>query len=977
MVAITNNETLRVSDLLDQINLYKFNPSNIQRIVLQHLRDVTDGNIDIVDPTNPFVFLLESSAISTAAAMMTNETNTRRQYPAAAQTAEDIYIHMSDMDFIDRFATPAITKFSFMMDLNDLISKMVIESSTNSKKITIPRNTEFVVADTTFSLQYPIDVRQLSHGGLQIVYDTDETSPLQSLQSNIIDYSIRTDSEGTEWLYFEFDVYQMSVNSITMPLSTSTNFNQNFDITHSFYYARVYFQSTANPNVWNEIYTTHTDQVYDNTKATAVLKVTDKNINVNIPQIYLNSGLIQGTLRIDIYETKGELKMVMSNYPISAFTTKLRAIDKFKDSTPYSSIVSTINYIAYCTKTIVGGTSELGFESLRTKIINNSIGTHNLPITNIQIESSLEKQGYQIVKNIDIVTNRVFLATKALPTPFDEKLVTAGSASIETLIISMANAILLEGVRDNGLRITFTPDVIYKNNSGIINVFPKSQLDTLLNLPVDNIAENVTSSNYLYTPFHYVLDNTSEEFEVRPYYLDSPLIDALRFISQNDTTGYQVNTQSYNIERIINGYKLSIVTKSNKDFIELDDNNVFVQLSYIPTNEQARAYINGVLTNKTQDGERLYTFDITTNFDIDNKDNIILDSFFMFTEDYKETGSQLNNSFDILYSTNNGMPNTWVTDNSDKLIGKFLLPDNTVGITNENIRIVFGYSLKTLWARSRSVVSSAPYLRHTVDIPWLYEKDVYETDPVTGATLTIDAEGNVSYNIIHAVGDPVLKEDGSALIRYQVGDIVLDSDGKPISSDTLSIVRQLDMMFIEGTYYFATDSSSSKYRTDMTNTIVGWLKDDLTRMTGTLLEQTRLYFYPKKSMGQISVMIDSGQIITIEAGQYFNVQMFVPTVTYNNSNLRDALVRNTIKTIDNMLKAATISISAITSELRVNYGSDVVSVKLTGLGGTRNLETLTVMNDSDRCSIRKRLSKLPDGKLIVTEDVTCEFIQVY
>ena len=64
----------------------------------------------------------------------------------------------------------------------------------------------------------------------------------------------------------------------------------------------------------------------------------------------------------------------------------------------------------------------------------------------------------------------------------------------------------------------------------------------------------------------------------------------------------------------------------------------------------------------------------------------------------------------------------------------------------------------------------------------------------------------------------------------------------------------------------------------------------------------------------------------------------------------------------------------MTSSLREIYGEDVYGLQVSGLGGIRNIQMFTVLEDSDRCSIRKRLTALPDGKLIVQESVDVEFV---
>lgn len=975
MAAITVNTDYTASALLQDVLKVKTNPSAIQQVILEHLKNVSSGAVNIVDPTNPFVFLLEASCINTSAFINEHMVLNRRQYAAAAQTPEDVYLHMSDKDFIDRFATPATTQYSFMFLKSDLINNMIYESSTNSRKITIPRNTEFVVNEVTFSLQYPIDIRELSHGALLIAYDTDVTTPLQNLTTNIIEFETRTDSSGIEWIYFEVDVAQFKIKSYLNPITPAITYSQDLDLTDSFYYARVYYQDSTNVGVWKEIYTTHTDQVYDIKKPTAVLKVVDKTLNVMIPQIYVTNDLVKGTMRVDVYETKGEINIIMENFAISAFTTVLRSIDTDRDSNVYTNATANSTFIAYTAKVVSGGTAALTFEKLRDRVIRNSIGEHVLPITNVQIQSSLEKKGYDIVKNVDLVTNRIFLATKTLPTPFDEKLITAGAASVETLIISMRQAIENTGVKNNGSRITLTPDLIYKNKAGVISIVPKTQVDYLINQTPDVISAAVTGANYLFTPFYYVMDNTSEEFELRPYHLDKPEAISLRFNSQNETTNLQINTATYSITNNDTSYILTIVTKSNQAFQDINDSNVFVQLSYIPINEVARAYINGTLVGRTDSNERIYQFTLGTNYDIDNKDNLIFDTFKMFTNTTVSTSSPLLNNFDILYSTNSGYASTWAPDTTDSLLGRFLLPSDIVGVTHENIKLRFGYSLKTLWARSRSVVASAAFVTHQVDVPWLYEKDVYAMDPITGSNFSFDVNGDISYTILHTAGTPVLDSNGDPVMKYRVGDIVTDASGNPVVIDTNSIVRQIDLMFIEGAYFFATDNAAIRYREEMVNTVVSWLTVDLDLMSQNLLEQTRIYFYPKKSMGTINCMIEDGKTVFIEAGQYFNVQLYVKDNVYKNSELRFALTKATIKIIDTALKSNTISVSQITSLLRNSYGNDVVSVKLTGLGGASNLETLTILNDSDRCSIRKRLVKLPDNKLIVEEDVTCEFIR--
>jgi len=960
-----------VAALLNNVIQYQYNPCAIQTAVLQTLSDVTDGKITIVDPTNPFVFSLESSAVLTSAFLSQNETNTRKQYPAVAQTPEDLYLHMSDVDYIDRFAIPSKTKFSILLPKDETLNKMVADPTTGIRKIVIPRNTFFTIADTDFSIQYPIEICQLAHGGLQVIYDATVASPLQALSTNVIDFEIRK-VLGGEYIYFEFEVQQFNIISNTSSLNSATDFKLDISLVDQYYYTRVYAENSD--GTWSEIKTTHTDQVYDIYKPTAVIKVVDKLVTVSIPQIYTGTEMLKRGVRIDVYQTKGVFNLMLSEYPFNSFIATWLAIDN-NDNNEYVAPLKTFrSVIPYSDATVSGGSNGMTFEELRTQVITNAIGAPSLPITNAQIETNLKINGYNIVKNIDNISNRTFLATKGMPAPKDEKLITAASASIETLSITINELVTIGSVINNNTSVTITPDTIFRDNNGIVSPVSDNELNTVLNLTVDQRAIAVTNGNYLYTPFHYVLDMTGDEFDSRPYYLDSPEIITKLFNSENDTTLIQVNTGAFSINKNANGYTIIITTKSGDVYKALPDDEVQVQMAFIPVGEKDRAYINGVLIGMTAEDERIYSFDFSTTFNIDSSNYLSLEKFFLYTEEERLTKTPLVNDFDIIYTTTSAMPSQWLSSDIDQVLGAFLLPLKAVGITHETLRVKFGYALDTLWSRSRSVVSSLPYKTWDVDVPMTHEADVYERDAVD-SIVTFDANNNPIINILHAKGSQVLDRDGNVIYKHRIGDVVLDSNGNPTYIDTRNMIRQLDIMMIEGVYWFATDQIAVDYRNLLTQSVVTWLSNDLTNIDKKLLEKTNIFFYPNTNMGRINVMVNSGIIKAIDARQTFTVYLSVSKLVYDDSALREKLTSTTINVINDELKNTTVSLDGITSALRKQYGTDVVSVLVSGLGGSNNYPVITVMDNSQRCSIGKRLTITGDNNLIVEENIDISFIK--
>src|SRR5690606_1589448 len=116
---------------------------------------------------------------------------------------------------------------------------------------------------------------------------TDKTNPLRELTTNIINWDVRKIAPtGDEWLYLEVDTEQFRIDTYKEELTGAVGFNRTYTYIDDFYFVRVWNKSNLTNNEWKEIQTTHTDQVYDVKKPTAVIKVNGSNrsVNVYIPQ---------------------------------------------------------------------------------------------------------------------------------------------------------------------------------------------------------------------------------------------------------------------------------------------------------------------------------------------------------------------------------------------------------------------------------------------------------------------------------------------------------------------------------------------------------------------------------------------------------------------------------------------------------------------------------------------------------------------
>jgi hypothetical protein len=954
---------------------YIANPTACQRRALAEFEARSGGTHVIVDPSNPFMFLCEAATTTASAAALEIAANMRRVYPSMALSDDEVYDHMSDADYVGRFATPATGQFKVWLRRDEVYQRAVETGTGGIRKLTIPRNTEFHVAQTTFTMQYPIDIRIMSHDGLNVVYDTEILSPLQTLSTNQVTWTTVTlGSAGEVYLELTIPADQFQITSYTNKLLNAGSFSRTYTLTDQFYHARAYY-SDLNGN-WIEMATTHSDQVFDPFKPTLLLKLAGDKLTATIPTIYLTQQLVNTEMRLELYLTKGPIEMSLSGVAPNSFSATYK--DLARTGLDIYSVPMTVfsDYGIGSALDVNGGTNAIGFIALRDRVITNALGAANLPITSPQLTTHLADRGYSMVEQIDQVTNRQYQATRLLPTPSDGSLISGAGSSIQTLVASLTELATFDYcVSSNGDRCTLLPNALYSYVNGVTSLVPEAVVQQLLALPVDVRARRVNESSYLYSPFHYVLDIADNHFHLRPYYFDNPAIVTKSFISENDSTGVDVTVANYEIQRVDGGYAVLITCASGDSWKLLEDDNAHCQLSFVPAGERDRAYQNGTLVGVTEGLERVYSFFIGSAFDVDASDNLIINTFQMYDQGARNHGLPLLHEFDVMFAAT-GLTGTGITySDIDTDLGVQLLPADTVGISRERLNVRVGYSLDGLWAAARSVVGSEDYQRYTADVPWLYEQDVFLRDPQTGAiVVTIDDDNKVVYTYLHRRGDPILDQNNQPTYKYRAGDVVIDADGKPVAISSRKMIRHSDIMMFDGVYWFATDAAATAYRDSLPRTIVTWLEQDIAAVNQYLLEQTKLYLYTQSTIGSVPVTVGEGKSTTINAAQSFEVVYYVNGATYRDAELRASLERTAVSVIDAALRNPVVALNEITTSLTTLAGNDIIGVSITGLGGDDAYTTVTLRDDSARLAIKRIAVDKADGTITVRDDVAVSFI---
>lgn len=989
---IETNENDRDTQLLQaslsHVIQYGTSPAALQRDALNLISKVLDNELGLISAENPIAMILEMSAIQTAGSIGRSWLLARQQYPVSAQTHDDLYPHIADLDWIGVFALPSSGEFVLSFDYNEVVEMMTPLEDGSGDLLRIPRGMRIEVADMDFLCDYPINIMRLKNGSIRVTYDTDIMSPVQSLSSNVVKSNIYYPFKETPRLILNVEMVQLREIQMVESLTSGTNakFSRTFD--DFFMYARVFHGSNATG--WKEMKTTHSPDVYDPYVPTAVLKLIenadDFTLDVTIPKVYNtqinDNGQLMSSLgsriKILIYTTVGELQLNLASYDSNQFNYDFypsgeskRDYDGMGDySAPLKSVKSVV---VHSKSHISNGRDPLTFEELRERVINNTVGPNDIPISHLAIEDKAQDDQFRIVKSVDYVTNRAYWAVRDMPQPTQEELLTAASASVEIVNTTITDLLSTGTVIDNGQHVTITPDTVYEMINGRIRVLSKTEIERIESLSTENRAKEVNTREFFYSPFHYQLDMKNETVKIRPYYMDNPQANEKNFLGVNAKVPFSVTISNYMIYRSEEGYRVRCELKSNDAFKRLEDHKVWAQLKVLPYGDDVYSYIAGEMIGRTQEGEFVFEFPLATSFDFDEDNSLILNNASMTSGNVVPIPIALENTFRILIGNYGDTPN-WSRVQIDNEIGYHLVDeDDAKAVVMESINVRLGHYLEYLWARARTYADEISYQRYTEDVPLLYTEDQYEADPVTGSIVNV-VNGQVRYNITHRAGEQVVDTHGNLVFKHRSGDVKLDSNGQPMVKEPRAISRRLEMMMVDGVYRFANNALATEYRNEIVETFLDWITDDLAKLNEKTLEQTKIYFYPSATLGNIKVMYNNGVETYIPAAQSIIVDLTVAPQVYTNEDVLEKIRESTVGILNEHLKKVTVSKSNIIKSLVEEYGDDVIGVDIRNLGGVTRIVSFTVVDNGKHCTLRKKLTVESDELLSVGVDVTFNFI---
>lgn len=967
------------------IDSLQADPIACMSLALRTLEKDTNGEVRIIDPSNPFVFLMETSVVLYANSLDRQVTALTRQYVANARNWDDLFRHMSDKDYDGIFSNPGQAPIMFFLDIDEIMEKAIpVGDGSGDRKLTISRNSQILTSGVKFTLLYPIDIIVTNFGTITVKYDVTNKNPLQNIPDLVIPTEIRK-SNRSSYLYFELPVPQLEISSTMSSITATQGLKRSIKFSDKFYYLRAFMRNDEDAG-WQEIMVKHNPIVLNNDKVTLSVKVDQLNqqLTAEIPQVYKNNNLLKDNLRIDIYTTQGEINIPLFNINDSFFKASWRdheAIYPNKFSAPMSTFN---NYKIASDGYAVGGTNGLTFAQVKEKVVNRSTITEGKPISNNQINQQMALDGFSLSLALDNSTDREFLATKELSLP-----TVVETTSIGSLTTTHASTIhdMIQNrysVRDNGQQITTLPAALFELIDGKLQMVNDDEMLSLVEQTtanVDAVVNVINGRKFFYCPYFMVHAFSNDQYTVKPYRLDAPKILTKSIENENNLLGFSSNIISYNIQvdKDYAGYSIYVQLNPSDTLKELPIEDLKLQMRISDENDRYFYWFNGELvtplspeTGKPADDYYVYRFTLPTNWEITEDEEILIGDF--------KIPFKLNGNADIFTIIRKSGLGAGFRTEMDTRINARLFDDWTISnstdyycLIQERVNIVLGRHLKYLWRRYRPVVEETQYLRYSEDVLGFWEENVYVKDFWGNPKFDL-VNGELVYEIIHRKGDPKLDEFGEQIVLHRAGDVRLDENLEPMVMNGLNgIMRHYDIVLLDGKYYFTNHAKTITYRESVKDELDGWL-DIISTMNGELLERTTLFVHPKITEGNVRMLLDGGVEAYLPSAQSLSITYTVDERVNSNIEITDDIKKATVSTIQKRLSGyQTISLSDLNKDLKDQMGDWIIGVKIEGFLGGR-YDTTTVLDSSIALSIPKRLAITTNLDLVVENDIDINFV---
>jgi hypothetical protein len=292
-------------------------------------------------------------------------------------------------------------------------------------------------------------------------------------------------------------------------------------------------------------------------------------------------------------------------------------------------------------------------------------------------------------------------------------------------------------------------------------------------------------------------------------------------------------------------------------------------------------------------------------------------------------------------------------------------------LSKEQFTCNLGDNLEYLWNRMHIVYSSRPYKVYPYDIYLTYTEDVYEVFSNGTTVKVVDNNGSITTyrNKLHSAGDIVLDSDGKPIILHKAGDIILDDNNLPILDTLGGMYRYIDVFMLEYEYYVANSNAYVNYLKLSLDTIYNWITNPLAVLNKNVLENTIIQYKPNRVSKPVEIYINN---------VVYNTNYIIkPTVTLYTT--KDTVTATELETytdrvgriLHKHLDTVTINKTNIENDIIADLGTDIKGADISGLdSAVGNLKMFELADVSNRITLGKVLTYNKSKEYVVKYNIT-------
>lgn len=958
--------------LINQLN----SPMNIAAMALDEIHDRLEGTKVIADPNSPFCHLLEFGSSINSMVIQAVEEKFPLLYAQRAQTMEDLFMHMSDYDYLRLFATPASGTLRMAFPKKYLTDN-ALDYNENYKQVTIPKDTVFMVGKYPFGIYYPINILINNYTNtFTAVYDTNYTNPLFTLSKNIVEkYDFTYGS--LDYVVIDFPIYQFAKSTVDTIIDSSLGFTQTYTYNNQFYAVRVFNVVNGEYQEMRQSLNTIT---YDLTTPTVYLQVMQDThkLRITVPQIYFDNGMMGTKLSVEIYTTLGPLDIDTTNIPNSNIRADFAL--KSRNTTNYSAILKSLPFdtiISLNGNKIIGGSNAVTLETLRKRVVYDNL-IQSVPITETDVEVYLEDNGFYVKKYKDNVTDRIYYAYRVL-TDTSGGIVPSMTAQMRMTDIYLSDA-YTGFLRQSDGSITVLPTTLYRYNDDTNDVVPLNidELTLLNNMDKQELADTLNNNTYLRSPFHMRYDLDADFPHATSYNLMTPSIENFVYVTENYNISSKIMTYDATVEHVndgIGGYDVYLSVSKTDDLGDVPEENILI---YVFT-KTSEGYTIGIPVEYVEPMESryLYKFHIDTNYHLTENDEIFITNFQNENYNLSEHSVSLTNEYYLVHlihrgvlegvnyspapqSVSNGVPDTYL--------------ENYVALTRQYLTISLGHALNDVVNNNVELsVSGAQYATWEYDVPAYYENDVYARTETGEYQYTISDNGNIELILEHAAGDPMVDERGNPVYEHRKGDVRYSANGEPILADPASMIYYTDMMFIDAKVFASERANEMNFASQLPQTLESYF-DTIRTIQDQLLERTMLYFKAVRTAGTATFNMGDGATSQQNIEMAFRIRCYVPSYIKQDTAVQQIITDNICAAIEKNIQTKNINMMDIFAQVKNKLTDYIEYFTLLGINEDITNQTFVILDEDAQPSLRRRLVLTEDNILSLEKSLDIEFI---